>query len=57
MQKYEVQVQVMPSQGGELKRVPVDAVGEADAIVKATMKLDEEGIDRWSLKKVVTLTS
>jgi len=52
MQKFEVEVQVMPSCGGGFRRVQVKAKDKTDAIVKATVALDEAGIDRWSLIRV-----
>jgi hypothetical protein len=52
MQKFEVEVQVMPSCGGGLRRVKVNAKDTTEAIVKATLALDEQGIDRWSLIRV-----
>jgi hypothetical protein len=54
MQKFEVEVQVMPSCGGGFRRVQVKAKDKTDAIVKATVALDEAGIDRWSLVQVVS---
>lgn len=54
MQKYEVEVQVMPSCGGGFRRVWVRAKDKTDALVKATLALDEAGIDRWSLVQVVS---
>ena len=52
MQKFEVEVQVMPSCGGGFRRFHVKAKDQADALVKATLVLDEAGIDRWSLVRV-----
>ena len=55
--RFEVIVQVMPSQGGQERKLPVEASSEVEAIVQATLKLDNEGITRWSLKRVVPVTS
>lgn len=55
MQKFAVEVEVMPSCGGGNRRIEVPAKNPAEAIVKATLALDDEGIDRWTLVRVTSL--
>jgi hypothetical protein len=55
MQKFAVEVEVMPSCGGGKRRIEVEAKDQVEAIVKATLALDDEGIDRWSLVRVASL--
>lgn len=45
----------MPSCGGGKRRIEVEAKDQVEAIVKATLALDDEGIDRWSLVRVASL--
>jgi hypothetical protein len=52
MTKFEVEVELKPSCGGGFRRVHVNAKDQADALVQATLALDEAGIDRWSLVRV-----
>jgi hypothetical protein len=55
MQKFAVEVEVMPSCGGGKRRIEVPAKNQAEAIVKATLALDDEGIDCWTLVRVTSL--
>lgn len=63
--KYEVVFQVAASQGGVERKVEVDVASagasaqdsRAMAIAMASLKLDDEGIDRWSLLRCVPVTS
>jgi hypothetical protein len=62
--KYEVSFQVRPSQGGQLRKVVVDVndtgneqTNQADAMVTATLVLDDEGIKHWTFKGVAKVTS
>lgn len=53
--KYEVTFRLPPSRGGQDRKVTVDVVGDdpkvatAHAVVAASLVLDAEGIDRWTL--------
>jgi len=62
--KYEVTFEIAASQGGNERRVEVDVIDQgdentnkADAIVTASLVLDDEKIDRWSLVRVAKVTS
>ncbi len=58
--KYEVEVQVLPSNGGfagKTEKVPVDAPNEAMAMAAAVMQLDARGITNVSVLKTVPTTS
>lgn len=63
--KYEVVFQVAASQGGVERKVEVDVTSSgasaqderALAITMASLKLDDEGIDRWSFLRCVPVTS
>lgn len=50
-QKYDVEVRVHLSLG-KTKKVRVDAVNTADALLKATTALDKQGITHWDLVTV-----
>lgn len=54
---FDVQFEIAPSQGGQERVVSVQADGVSAAVLAAALKLDEEGIDRWSLRKVTESTS
>ena len=56
-ERYSVEFQLAASHGGGPRRVVVDANDFGDAIVVAALKLDDEGIDRWSLVRCVKETS
>jgi hypothetical protein len=55
MTPFEVEVQIMPSQGGGIRRVKVKAKNQAEALLKATLALDEAGVTHWSLIRVASL--
>ena len=55
--QWDVKVQIAASQGGNARTVRVSAINEVQAVVSATMKLDDEGIDRWSLLSCSKVTS
>jgi len=49
-QKYLVEVK-LPATLGETKKVRVDALSPADALVQAALALDQQGITHWDLVK------
>lgn len=62
--KYEVTFKIAASQGGNERKVEVDVIdqgseqtNQADAIITASLVLDAEKIDRWSLVRVAKVTS
>jgi ribosomal protein S6E (S10) len=64
MQKFAVEVEVMPTPRspwdtpeakGQRRRIEVQAKNQAEAIVKANLALDDEGIDCWTLVRVTSL--
>lgn len=62
--KYEVTFQVHPSQGGQERKIVVDVndtfdekTNQADAIITASLVLDDEGIEHWTLKSTAKVTS
>ena len=57
VKKFNVKFKIAPSQGGQEKTVSEDADNKAEAIVSATLKLSDEGIDRWSLVSAQEATS
>jgi hypothetical protein len=62
--KYEVTFTIAPSQGGGERKIVEDVTdtgdektNQADAILGATLTLDNEKIDRWTLKSCNKVTS
>jgi hypothetical protein len=56
--KYQVKFKLAASFGVlETRTVEVDAIDVGDAIVQASLKLDDDKIDRWSLSGVVPVSS
>jgi hypothetical protein len=54
---FEVRVRLGALFGGNEKSVRVEAPDEAQAIAKAALELDDEGIDTFALLRVVKETS
>jgi hypothetical protein len=62
--KYEASFEISENGLREMKKVVVgvndtgdDRTNQADAILTATLKLDDEGIKHWSIKGCVKVTS
>jgi len=56
--KYQVKVKLAASMGiAQTRTVEVEAAGKAEAIVAASLKLDDEKVDRWSLESVNEMSS
>ncbi len=57
-QKFQVTVNIAASEGiAQTKTVDVDAADKADALVRASFKLEGEGYKRWSLQRIAQATS
>jgi hypothetical protein len=56
-EKFEVAVQIAPSQGGGIEKVIVEAAGGVDALLTAGLKLEDMGKDRWTLLHCIKVTS
>jgi hypothetical protein len=56
-EKYAVTVRLSPSLGGQVQRLVVDAIDVTDAIVRASIELDNQGKERWALIGWVRVTS
>jgi hypothetical protein len=57
MSKFQVRFKLHPPAVAEVKTVEVEATKKSDAIVKAALKLDSEGIDRWDFVSAAEMTS